>query len=49
MTSHVSECENCHFRMELDDEETAKSRADSHAEREGHETFTYTEVSYIGE
>jgi len=48
-TSYVSECEDCHFRMEWDSRETAEKRAESHADREGHETFTYTEVTYIAQ
>ncbi|WP_170845491.1 hypothetical protein [Halorientalis persicus] len=49
MTPYVSEREGCHFHMKWDDEETAKDQADSRAERKGHETFTYTEVTYVAQ
>jgi len=49
ITSYVSEYENCHFHMKWDDKEIAEDQADSHAERKGHETFTYTEVTYVAQ
>jgi len=48
IVSHVSECNDCHFRMEWDDEQTAEERAQNHSEREGYDAFTYTNVSYTG-